>query len=85
MKMRKLIIMATLAFATPVFAAQLTTDTVLGTSMQEVRTSLTEMGYDVRKYEMEDGKIEVYFVKDGKMFEIYVSPVTGKVTRLKMK
>ena len=83
--MRKLIILAAVVFAGPALAAELNTDTVLGTTMPEVQTKLTEMGYQVRKSEMEDGKIEVYFVKDNKMGEVYVSTVTGKITKLKMK
>ncbi len=83
--MRKLIILATLAFASPALAAELTMDTVLGTTIPEVQTKLTDMGYQVRKSELEDGKIEVYFVKDDKMGEVYVSSVTGKVIKLKMK
>jgi hypothetical protein len=85
MKMRKLIILAALAFAFPALAAELTMGTVLGTTMPEVQTNLTGMGYQVRKSEMEDGKIEVYFVKGNKKGEIYVSTATGKVTKLKVK
>ncbi len=83
--MRKLIILAALAFASPALAAELTMDTVLGTTIPEVQTKLTDMGYEVRKSEMEDGKIEVYFVKGDKMGEVYVSTATGKVTKLKTK
>ena len=83
--MRTLIILATLALSGPAFAAGLTTNTVLGTSIQQVQSKLTTMGYDVRKSEMEHGKIEVYVVKDGTMAEVYVSTKTGKVTRLKTK
>ena len=83
--MRKLIFLAALAFASPALAAELTMNTVLGTTMPEVQTKLTEMGYQVRKSEMEDGKIEVYFVKGDKMGEVYVSTATGKVIKLKMK
>jgi len=83
--MRKLIIPCVMALATPAFAAELTMGTVLGTSMSEVQNKLTDMGYQVRKSEMEDGKIEVYFVKDNKMGEVYVSTATGKITKLKMK
>ncbi len=83
--MRKFIILAVLALATPAFAAELTMDTLLGTTIPEVQTNLTDMGYQVRKSEMEDGEIEVYFVKDNKMGEVYVSAETGKVTKLKMK
>jgi len=83
--MRKLIIVAVLAFATPALAAELTMDTLLGTTLPEIKKNLTDMGYQVRKSDMEDGKIEVYFVKDNKMGEVYVSEATGKVTKLKMK
>ena len=83
--MRKLIIVAVLAFATPALAAELTMDTLLGTTLPEIKKNLTDMGYQVRKSDMEDGKIEVYFVKDNKMGEVYVSAATGKVTKLKMK
>jgi len=83
--MRKLIIVAVLVFATPALAAELTMDTVLGTTLPEIQKNLTDMGYQVRKSDMEDGKIEVYFVKDNKMGEVYVSAATGKVTKLKMK
>ncbi len=83
--MRKFLVLATLAFASPALAAELAVDTVLGTTMPEIQTKLTDMGYQVRKSEIEDGKVEVYFVKGGKMGEVYVSTVTGKVTKLKMK
>ena len=83
--MRKMIVLATLAVASPALAADLTMNTVLGTTMPAVQTKLAEMGYEVRKSEMEDGKIEVYFVKGDKMGEVYVSTVTGKVTKLEMK
>ncbi len=83
--MRTLIILAALLFSAPVYAAELSTDTVLGTTISEVQTTLTDMGYEIRKSELEDGKIEVYFVKGDKMGEVYVSTVTGKITKLKMK
>lgn len=82
--------LAVIALAAPAFAqgADSTTidmDTRLGTTMQEVRTTLTGMGYEVRKTEMEDGKLEVYFVGNGKMGEVYVSPETGKPTKISME
>ena len=83
--MRKLAIITLLALTTPAFAEDIGMDTVLGTTLQEVQAKLTEMGYEVRKGEAEDGKIEVYFVKDGKMGEVYVSPETGKITKLDVK
>lgn len=83
--MRKLALIAVAALATPGLAQELSTDTVLGTTMEDVRGSLTDMGYEVRKAEMEDGKIEVYFVRDSQMGEAYVSPQTGRITKLEMK
>ena len=83
--MRKLLILAALAFATPVLAEDLTMDTILGTTMDEVQASLVAMGYEVRKAEMEDGKIEVYFVRDGKMGEVYVAPETGAILKLEIQ
>ena len=83
--MRKLIVLAALVFASPALAAEVTMDTILGTIVPEVQSSLTDMGYQVRKSELEDGMIEVYFVKGDKMGEVYVSTATGKVTKLKMK
>lgn len=83
--MRKLAFIALIAFASPALAEDVTMDSNLGTTMEEVQASLTAMGYEVRKAEMEDGKIEVYFVRDGKMGEVYVSPQTGAVTKLELK
>ncbi|WP_298858773.1 PepSY domain-containing protein [uncultured Sulfitobacter sp.] len=83
--MRKFALITLLALAGPAFAEDITANTVLGTTMDEVQTKLVEMGYEVRKAEMEDGKIEVYFVKDGKMGEAYVSTTTGAITKLEIK
>ena len=83
--MRKFALIILLALATPALALDLSTDTVLGTTMEQAQATLTEMGYEVRKAEMEDGKIEIYFIKDGKMGEAYVSAETGKITKLEMK
>lgn len=83
--MRKLALIALLAIASPALAEDVKMDSMLGTTLDEVRTSLTNMGYDVRKAEMEDGKIEVYFVRDGHMGEVYVNATTGAVTKLEMK
>ncbi len=83
--MRKLALIAMMALATPALAEDVTMDSVLGTTMEEVQASLTAMGYEVRKAEMEDGKIEVYFVRDGQMGEVYVNPQTGAVTKLELK
>lgn len=83
--MRKLALIALIAFATPAMAEEVAMDSNLGTTMDEVKASLTTMGYEVRKAEMEDGNIEVYFIRDGKMGEVYVDPATGNVVKLKVK
>ena len=83
--MRKLALIAMMALATPALAEDVSMDSNLGTTMEEVQASLTAMGYEVRKAEMEDGKIEVYFVRDGRMGEVYVNPQTGTVTKLELK
>ncbi len=83
--MKTFALIAAMALAAPVLAMDLTGDTVLGTTEAEITARLTEMGYEVRKIEAEDGKIEAYVVKDGKMAEIYVDPVSGKVARLEAK
>lgn len=38
----------------------------------QITTQLTADGYEVRKIEREDGMIEVYALKDGQRFEIYL-------------
>jgi Peptidase propeptide and YPEB domain len=38
----------------------------------KVTAAMKAQGYDVRKVQMEDGKIEVYAVKDGKAQELYL-------------
>lgn len=37
----------------------------------KLTTQLVAEGYEVRKIEMEDGKIEAYALKDGKKYELY--------------
>lgn len=83
--MRKLTLAALLA-AAPLFAFaegdMIAVDTELGTTQETVQAKLVEMGYEVRKVEMEDGQIEVYAVKGDQMLEAYISPETGKITRI---
>lgn len=83
--MRTLALITLFAMTAPALAGELAMDTTLGTTMVDVQAKLIEMGYEVRKVEMEDGKIEAYFIKDGKMGEAYVSPETGKITKLETK
>jgi hypothetical protein len=82
--MRKTIIaLIALSAAFPAFAADLAKDMMLGKTADEVKVKLVEMGYEVRKTGTEDGKIEVYAVKDGKTAEVYIDPATGMVTDIK--
>ena len=39
---------------------------------EQIRTTLTEQGYEVRKIKMDDGYYEAYALKDGNRFEIYL-------------
>ena len=39
---------------------------------EQIRTTLTEQGYEVRKIKMEDGYFEAYALKDGARLEIYL-------------
>lgn len=38
----------------------------------QVTADLTAQGYEVRKMEMEDGLLEVYAVKDGKTWQLFL-------------
>lgn len=82
--------LAALAIAVPAasFAADddsmsampdLAAGTVLGTDEAAIRTALTDLGYDVRKIDKEDGKIEAYVVKGKMKAEVYVDATTGAV------
>ena len=82
--MRKFAIAAAfLAFVTPALASDLAVDMEVGKTMDDVKAKMTELGYEVRKADMEDGDIEVYVIKDNKMAEVYVSQATGKITKIK--
>ena len=84
--MRKIILTAAAVLvAMPAFASELTTGQELGKNLDEVKATLSGMGYDVRKGEMEDGLIEVYFVKDNMKGEVYVDGSTGKISRFTEK
>ena len=40
---------------------------------QQIRTTLTEQGYDVGKIKIDDGMYEAYAKKDGQRYEIYLN------------
>lgn len=48
----------------------------------QITTQLAAEGYEVRKIEREDGMIEVYALKDGLRFEIYLDKDL-KISRIK--
>ncbi len=52
---------------------------------ETIAHSLKAQGYKVRKVEVEDGCYEVYAMKDGRKYEIYVNPTTGTVVKTKEK
>lgn len=53
-----------------------------GVDDDAVRTMLAAEGYEITKYERERGEIEVYARRDGKLWEIEVDPLTGRVTKV---
>lgn len=86
--MRKIALAAALlaaALAAPASAAELTRDTRLGVTADEVKASLAALGCEVRKVETEDDEIEAYFVGEGRMGEVYVSARTGMPTKIEIK
>ncbi|GJM03071.1 MAG: hypothetical protein DHS20C08_15720 [Rhodomicrobium sp.] len=50
---------------------------------QAVRSKLIGQGYDVRKIETEDGYLEVYAIKDGRKYELYLKPETLEIQKIK--
>lgn len=58
-----------LMLAAPALRAETEIDAA---TQDKVRAELTAQGYDVRKIDSEDGMIEVYAVKDGKTYELYL-------------
>lgn len=81
--MRKFIIATALVLATaPAFATGVEIGSTLGTTEEAVRVALTEMGWDVRKLDTEDGMIEAYAVMGAEMAEIYVDPASGEIVKI---
>ena len=83
--MRKLLIATAMVVALPAFAVEVTQGAQLGKTMDEVKAGLVGMGYEVRKVQMEDGKIEAYAVMGKTLNEVYVDPATGLVTKILSK
>lgn len=57
-----------LGLAVPAFAAGAPD----AATQSKITEQLTAEGYEVRKIDSEDGMIEVYAIKDGKMYELYL-------------
>lgn len=73
------------ALAIPLSFAAASSDldgTSVGKTAEEITSSLTAQGYEVRKIEPEDGMLEAYALKDGKRYEVYVDTTTGKVAKV---
>jgi peptidase YpeB-like protein len=49
-----------------------------GASDTDIRAALSADGYQITKYERERGQIEVYAMKDGRLWEMKIDPMTGK-------
>ncbi len=71
--------MAAVLAAGAAIASNLAPGVKLGTSAQEISSSLAAQGYEVLKYEREDDEIEVYVRKDGQRFELEIDPKTGQI------
>lgn len=67
-------ILASAALAATLLAAPqaYASDNIDAALKDKVTAEMTAKGYDVRKVQMEDGMIEVYAVKDGKTYELYL-------------
>jgi len=54
----------------------------VGKTADEIKTSLTAQGYEVRKVKPEDGMLEAYALKGDKLYEIYVDTATGAIAKV---
>ncbi|SNR57525.1 PepSY domain-containing protein [Puniceibacterium sediminis] len=63
----------TLVLLLAVGAAHASDAVVLDTAKSdEITSTLTAQGYEVRRVDVEDGMFEVYAMKDGKKMELYL-------------
>ncbi|MBT9248087.1 PepSY domain-containing protein [Gemmobacter fulvus] len=70
MKSLSLLTVAFLALSAPLAFAS--GDNIDAALKDKVTAEMTAQGYEVRKIDSEDGMIEVYAVKDGKTYELYL-------------
>lgn len=73
MTTRTLIATLALALALSAGGARADDDALDPAKEAEIRAMLVEQGYEVRSVGMEDGRIEVYAVKDGELLELYLN------------
>ncbi len=67
--------------AGPAFAAASNGDYV-GKTEAEITENLEKQGYKVGDFEMEDGRLEAKVIMDGKPYDIYTDPGTGKIVEI---
>jgi len=70
------------AFATASLAEN--SRTVPAEAKAQITQKLQSEGYEVRKIKREDGMVEVYAMKDGKMLELYLDAAMN-VVRVKQR
>ncbi|MEC5321940.1 PepSY domain-containing protein [Aurantimonas sp. A3-2-R12] len=75
-------IAASAVLAGTAFAAEPTMGAKLGVSAQEIGQALAESGYDMTRYERENGRIEVTAAKEDRRHKLYVDAVTGDVVEI---
>lgn len=64
-------IIATTILGVALATSALASEAVDEDAKAKITAMLESEGYEVRKVEREDGMLEAYAVKDGKLFEIY--------------
>ena len=52
-------------------------------SKEDITKKVTEMGYEIKKLDKEDGCWEVKGMKDGKQVEAYFDPTTAELVKSK--
>lgn len=77
MKLIPMMVAAVLAVAPPVLAEE--EGGLDAATTEKVTAAMTAQGYEVRKLGREDGMIEVYAVKDGKTYELYLDDALNVV------
>ena len=94
--MNRLILVTTLALLTagpalasgsesnPSVAAPFAMGEVLGTSADAIQATLAAKGFEMRKYEREGGRIEIYAADATRVWEVKLDAATGAVTQVEI-